>query len=100
MLAARSARAPGQRLAPLVLVEAAPDAVRLPDHEGVVAALLQHGATAADRLGGPFALQPLLLTLDSVGSEEEVGLWTLAGRTVLPAHLQVPWPGHDGFLGS
>src|SRR5918995_4052612 len=85
----RSAGAAGQELPALVLVEAAPDAVGLADQEGVLAALGQHRAGAADGLGGGLARQPLLLALQVVGSEEQVGDRALAGGTVLPADLEL-----------
>src|SRR5918995_640199 len=86
----RSAGAAGQKLPALVLVEPAPDAVGLADQQGILAALGQHRAGAADGLGGGLAGQPLLLALQVVGSEEQVGDRALAGGTVLPADLELP----------
>src|SRR4029453_363163 len=84
-----SAGASGQELAALVLVEATPDAVGLPHQQGVLAALDQHRAGAADRLGGRLPGPPLLLSLPMVGGEAQVGARPLAGRRVLPADREI-----------
>src|SRR6266508_1290518 len=85
-----SARVTAQELPPLVLVEAAPDPVRLADQERVLAALGEHRALVADGLRRSLACEPLILAFEMARCKEQVGLWSLAGGPELPADLKVP----------
>jgi hypothetical protein len=59
----RPAYGPVDDLFALVLVEPAPDPVRLTDPDGVVEAVLKYGARPADLLGGALTGYPLFFAL-------------------------------------
>src|SRR5690242_2237329 len=73
-----------EHLAALVLVEPAPDAVRLAEVHGVVEALALHRALAADGLGPRLAHVAILSTLGVGRRKEEGRLRSPACRTRPP----------------
>src|SRR6266508_1767019 len=89
----RSTSAASEQLSPLVLVQPAPDPMRLAHHQRVLTAFHQHRTATADLLRRSLPLEPVLLALEVVGGEEELGLRPLAGCAVLPADLQIPCRG-------
>src|SRR5262245_56599234 len=74
-----------EQLAALVLVQAAPDPVALPDPEGVLEAREADRARGADRLGLGFSGRLLLAPLEVVRGEEQGGVGPAAGGVELPA---------------
>src|SRR6266508_3278718 len=74
-----------EELPSLQLVQPTPDAVALPDLEGVLKTLLPNRTAGAQRLC--LGLPPLLLIalLEVVGGEEERGILTATGGVELPA---------------
>src|SRR6266498_3012831 len=79
-----------EALTPLVLVQPAPDPVRLADPKGVVEAGFTDRAPGADGLGLDLAGSLLLALLEVAGREEQ-------GRILAPARsVELPAPGPAG----
>jgi hypothetical protein len=84
----RSAGSPLQDLLALGLVQAAPDAVRLTDADGVLETVLLHGTGRADLLGPVLPLDLVFFALGMRRREEDRGLRPSAGRPSLPRFAQ------------
>src|SRR5579862_1398016 len=85
----RSAGPPGQHRLSLDLVQASPDAVRLPDLQRVVEARLAHGAARADVLGQLLTFGSLVLALRVGRWEEDRGLRATTGSLHLPSVIDL-----------